>query len=128
MKISKKYLELLAILIKEAELNLSDARLRDSVFKQLVSHLEDFGEAKKKIIETFCNKDEEGKPLIEDNKYSFKTEVIENLNKEFDVLVQEEVELKLDDTDKLKEIIEKTSYKPKTGEVEQIDTIISLIK
>lgn len=128
MKISKKHLELLALLVKEVELNLADARVRDSVFKQLVDHITEFGEAKKKIIETFCNKDEDGKPLIEDNKYSFKTEVIDDLNKEFDVLVGEEVEIKLDSTDKLKEIIEKTSYKPKTGEMEQIDTIISLIK
>lgn len=63
---------------------------------------------------------------LRDNQYHFKNEDIETVNKEVIDLNEETVELP--NISGIKQILENTDYKPKTGEVELIDEVIGLLK
>lgn len=121
----KKHLELFYNLLKGTDgvLNLSESRIRDSVMKTVEQPLIQFGEDRKKIYETFCDKDENGKPDIADGKYKFTDPVLPEVNKELKTLYEEPVNLTL--IAGVKEILEKTNYTPKYGEMELVDEIIS---
>lgn len=127
MNLPKKYLELFFNILSETDLGLADARLRDSVVKSLQEPFKDYNLARKTIYETFCNKTEDGKPDIQDDKYHFSPDVTESVNKELITLLEEEVSIVVENPEKLKEILENTSYKPKVGEAEAIDVILTLI-
>lgn len=127
MNLQKRYLELFINVLNSTEPGLAGSRLRDSVLKSITQETEDFFKARTTIYETFCNKDEEGKPDVSDNQYKFKKEVLDEVNKELNTLLDEEIEVKITDADRIKELIESTNYKPKYGEVEIIDEILTKI-
>ena len=118
----KEYLEILHKVLTKTDLGLSDARVRDNFIRDLEKHLDIFYSDRKKILETYCNKDEDGKPIVTDDKYIFSE--IEEVNKQIELLVAEEVDLKLSEA--VKAFINKTNYKPKVGEVDIIDKILAL--
>lgn len=127
MKLQKKYLEVFykTVVGTEGVLTLAEGRVRDSFMKPLTEVTKQLEEDRKKIYETYCEKDKTGNPDITDDQYHFKTKDVPKVNKELIALYDEEVELP--DEKRMKDIIERTQYKPKVGETEQIDFILSVI-
>lgn len=122
MQIKKSYLEVLYLVLKETELNLAGSRTRDNFLKKLEDPLNTYYTDRRKIYTEYCNKKEDGTPDIEDGLYHFKDEVKETVQEELNTLNSELVELSA--PEELKDIIEKTNYKPKVGEVEIVDEIL----
>lgn len=122
MQVKKSNLELIFNVLKETKLNLADARLRDAFLKDALDKIKLFNEDRKKVLETFCDKKEDGTPDVKDDKYSFQPAVVEDLTKELDTLANETVEVVGNDS--IKTFIEKTEYSPKPGEAELIDNIL----
>lgn len=128
MTLKKLYLETLFNFTKGTEgiLSLSDSRVRDNFMKPLGETLQTFVNDREVIYKNFCLKKEDGEPdLLEGNSYQFPPEKVEEINRELKVLGDEEVEVST--PDKLKEILEKSEYKPKIGESEIIDEILTKI-
>lgn len=125
MQIKKKYIEVIYLVLKGTEgiLSLAESRVRDNFLKSL--GYETFVGERNKIYEHYCDKKEDGSPDVDDGSYHFQKQDLEVLNKELLTLLDEEV--KVEAPESLKEIIEKTNYRPKTGEVEFIDEILALI-
>jgi len=123
MKVKKQYLETLFNFIKgtDEQLTLSESRKRDAFLKEIAPVLETFYADRKVIYEKFAVKDASGKPDIVNDKYSFEKEVIEELGKELTLLFEEEVEI----SNLPKDIVDKSEYKPKVGEVEIIDNLLA---
>lgn len=117
----KKHLELAYTLLSQTELNLAEARIRDTFIKELSAKLESFYEEKKKIIETLADKDENGAPIIQGEMYKMTN--MDTFNQELNTLLSELVSLEV--SDQVKNIIRKTNYKPKVGEMELIDEILA---
>lgn len=122
MNIKKGTLELLFVILRETKLSLSEARVRDAFMKEVMESIKLFQEERKKVIETFCTKDDKGAPLIENNNYSFSAENFPQAQTELNTLIMEDIELKI--TPAIKAIVEKTEYLPKVGEAEIIDAIL----
>ena len=127
--LTKNKLEVLFLAIRGTEgvLSLAESRIRDAFMKPLTEATKTFEEDRKVIYEKFCTKDEEGNPDLTDNNYHFQKEVLEGLHKEIETLYAEEVELPVASKESLKLILERTEYKPKTGEVEIIDEILATL-
>lgn len=125
MKLEKKYLEVLYKTIKGTEgvLTLAEGRIRDAFMKDVTEATTQFENDRRVIYEKFCTKTEDDKPDVSDGKYHFKPSDVKDIQSELDVLYAEEVELP--DNERIKEIIERTQYKPEIGEAEKIDHIIS---
>lgn len=126
MTIKKSYLETLFLFTKGTEnvLNLADSRLRDTFIKPLFEITKVYIEDRNKIYLEYCLKNEDGSPeLLDGDKYQFPNEKLEEINKELEILGNEEVEVGTHE--KLKEILEKSEYKPKVGEAEIIDEILA---
>ena len=125
MKLEKRYLEIFFKTIKGTEgvLTLAEGRIRDAFMKTLTDVTSQFENDRKVIYEKFCTKSEDGRPDVSDGKYHFKTEEVPEIQAELETLYAEEVELP--SPLGLKEIVERTQYKPEIGESEKIDHIIS---
>jgi len=126
MKTTKQCLEVFFLTLKGTEdvLNLAESRVRDAFMKKVATELDTFYADRKKIYEKFCDKDEQGKPIITDDKYTFLNANMEELNKELQTLADEEVEIPTDKSEEIKSFIEKTEYKPRIGQSELIDKIL----
>lgn len=122
MNVKKQHLETLYLVVKGTEniLNLSESRKRDTFLKPLTEALETFYKERKVIYEKFCDKNEDGTPNIVENRYTFQN--AEEVNKELTILLEETVELPSLEVS----ILEKSEYKPKIGEAEIIDKLITL--
>jgi len=112
----------------------SIARVRDVLIRKVFDELHAYETDRKAIYEEFCNKDAEGKPIIENGSYSFLKEkkedtekTIESVQKELDILNNEEVEIPVANQPIIKDCIENTEYKPEAGEVELIEILISAL-
>ncbi len=130
MTIKKANLEVFFYALKGTEgvLTLAESRVRDAFIKPLAEYTDTYLKDRQKIFETFCLKKEDGTNDLKTEKdgtqsYQFPTEKLEEINKELKTLAEEEVELEA--PEKLKEILEKTEWKPKTGEVAIFDEIIT---
>lgn len=125
MKILKRHLEPLFLAVKGTEgvLNLSESRLRDSFFKPLTEATQLFEGQRRAIYEMYCLKNEDGSADTSDGNYHFEKNDVETVNKELNVLLDEEAEVEAPAG--LKAVIEKTTYSPKVGEVEVIDTFLA---
>jgi len=125
MKLEKRYLEVLYKTIKGTEgvLTLAEGRIRDAFMKDVTEATTQFENDRRVIYEKFCTKTDDGKPDVSDGKYHFKTEEVSEIQAELETLYAEEVELP--SPSGLKEIVERTQYKPEIGESEKIDHIIS---
>lgn len=129
MKIQKKYLELLFRAVSGYKTDkLADARIRDSFLKTLSDNVDTFIKDRNDVYVKFCNKDEEENPIITDNKYTFKKEVIVDLNKELNILIEEEIDIESSsNNEKIKEFIENSKYETEAGESLAIDEILKLL-
>lgn len=131
MKLKKLYLEILFNFAKGTEgiLSLSESRARDSFMKPLGDALNDFYKQREAIYQHFCIKNEDGTvKWINGNQYEFLKTDVEAINKELVVLSDEEVDVNFtDNPGQIKTILEKSDYKPKVGEMEVFDQIISQI-
>lgn len=126
MKLQKKYLELFYKCLGGYKTDkLAEARIRDSFMKTLAESVDAFIKDRNVIYEKFCEKNEDGSPLIKDNKYNFPREVITDLNQELIILLDEEVEMTPDE--KIKEFVENTKYETEAGETLAIDEILKLL-
>ena len=67
------------------ELNIKTQFNLDKNVKEIDKILESYNASRKKLIEKYCDKDEEGKPKIINNQYTFK-ENLDEFNKEFNEL------------------------------------------
>lgn len=125
MRLLKRNLETVFLAFRGTEgvLSLKEARVRDPFMKELTEVTSRFEVDRKKIYEKFCKKNEDGTPDTADNKYSFDAEVVEEVNAELATLLDEEVEIEA--SEGLKEILEKTDYRPKSGETEIIDEVLA---
>jgi len=133
MKIKKKLLVLFYLTLAQSKpATLAAGRVRDMLVtpsKPLFESLKEFEEARKKIYEEFCDKDEDDKPIVNDNQYRFsKPENAIKQRDETTILEEEEVELSIVYPEIVKALIESTGYEPKVGETETIDEILALIK
>ncbi len=124
MKLQKKYLEVFYRSLEGTQgvLSLKDGRIRDAYFKELTEKLKTFEEDRTKVYTHYCRKNEDGTPFIEKDMYYFDKDT-DKVTEEVNVLLSEEVDLP--DTPEIKGIVEQTTYKPKIGEAELIDEIIS---
>jgi len=130
MKLKKGELELTFMVLKDTSLGLQDSRIRDAFLKPLGEAVDIFYKERKEIYEKFCEKNDDGTPNTDGDKYHFSKENTPLADKELKTLVEEEVEIEEKwgvTTSKLKEIMEKTNYAPKVGEVEFIDKILSTL-
>ena len=110
----------------EGQLSLSEARARDIFIKPLAELTQSFFEDREKIYKEFCLKNEDGTPaLIDGDKYEFSPEDLEQINKELNILANEEVEINTYAISKA--ILEKSEYKLKVGEADIIDEILAKI-
>lgn len=125
MKVKKKKLEVLFNVVKgtEGALSLAESRSRDGFIKPLQDATQTFIVDRNKIYDTFATKREEkGDGMI---SWEIPPEKTEEIKTELSVLLEEEVDIEAPAN--LKDIIEKTNYKPKVGEAEVIDEIIAQI-
>lgn len=128
MNLQKKELELLFILLRNTSPNLADARVRDTFLKPLGEALENFVKEKSAVYIQYCIKNEDGTPDTTDGNYHFKDEELPAINAELNTLFEEEVTIPIDVSsvsEKLKTLIESTTYSPKPGEAEIIDGILA---
>lgn len=130
MKLKKSQLETLFLVLKGTEniLSLADARIRDKVMKSIGKEYEVFGLEKTEIFKKYCMKNEDDSLDAQTDEkgqtvYHFTNEDGLEVNKEIEILFNEEVEIET--TDKLKEFIEKSEYNPKFGQAEIIDDILT---
>lgn len=128
MKIDKKYLEILVNVLRETDgvLALKEARIRDSFLIPLSDAYNQFVQDRVKVYEHFCDKNADGTPDISDNKYHFKNEVLEELNKELGDLHAETVEL--DIPPGLPVMLELSGFKPRLGETALLDEFLEKLK
>lgn len=131
MKIKKSSLETLLNYTKGTEgvLNLTDSRIRDNFIRPLTETTQMYFDDREKIYKTFCLKNEDETPnLLAGNKYQFPKEVLEDLNKELEILGNEEADINFTDNPlQIKGLLEKSEYKPMLLESEIIYTIINAI-
>lgn len=127
MQLKKQYLEPLFLLTQgtDGQLSLPEARVRDKFMKTVNEVTQEYEGHRKVIYEKFCTKTEDGKPDIADGKYHFDKEQLPEVNKELETLLAETVEIATPEG--LKDILEKSAYKPRVGEAESIDHILSLV-
>lgn len=133
MTIKKANLEIFFTVLRGTDgvLSLADARIRDAFMKVLAPSVDAMFEDRKKIYEKFCKRKEDGTPDMDDGKYHFEVDQIETINKEMGVLNEEAVEIAYPwgvTSSKLKQIMDKSDYKPKYGEVELIDAVIATLE
>ena len=133
MKISKKYLEICAKLLKDCDPSLADGRIRDRFYKTLIEDLKTYYEDQEKILIKFCEKDSDENPIIRTNEknektYTFSPENAPKVEEEILKLNKEQTEISCDQPEKIKELIENTTYKPKVGETIIIDELLVEIK
>ena len=76
------------------ELNIKTQFNLDKNVKEIDKILESYNASRKKLIEKYCDKDEEGKPSIINNQYTFK-ENLDEFNKEFNELNSIENDVKI---------------------------------
>jgi len=112
----------------------SVARVRDVLIRKVFDELHTYENDRKKIYEAYCNKDENEKPIITNNSYSFMKdtpeatkEAVESVQKELEILNNEEVEIPVANQPIIKDCIENTEYKPEAGEVELIEILLSAL-
>lgn len=125
MTLQKKELETIFVTLKETKSNLSDSRIRDTFLTPLGVVLDTFNKDKTTIYLQFCDKNEDGSPKIELGNYHFADSILLDVNKELVILGDETVEIEVENHEKIKELIESTTYSPKVGEVEIIDSFIA---
>lgn len=124
IQIPKRQLEVFFLTLKGTEgvLSLKDARVRDSFMKPLIEATQTFESDRRAIYVKFCDKDEEGNPNITNDEFKFKKDVVEEMGKELETLMDEEVVFTIPEG--LKEIMDQSAYKPKVGESMIIDEIL----
>ena len=132
MKVKKQHLEIFFLTLRGTDgvLSLADARIRDAFMKPLGEAVDTMVADRTKIYEKFCDKDEDGKPDTAEGMYHFSPDIRAEADAELKTLMNEEadVEIKWGVTPaKIKEIMEKSDYKPKYGEAEVIDEIIKAL-
>lgn len=127
MTIEKGLLESLYLLTQgtEGQLTLKEARVRDTFMRPLREVFTTFEADKRVIYEKFCKKNEDGTSDISGDTYKFDAAVTGDVAQEMDMLTSETVDLPTPEG--LKDILTRSEYKPKVGETEQIDHILSLI-
>ncbi len=116
MKIKKSCLEVFEKVLVGTEnvLNFVDARVRDSFLKKVVEQRATYIDERNKLLISLGIKIEG-----EEDRYKFTPEYL----KEVEILDVEEIELP--DEIKIKEFIEISEYKPKVGEIDIIDEILT---
>lgn len=127
MTLEKRYLETLFLLTQgtEGQLTLKEARTRDAFMRPVREVTQTFEADRRVIYEKFCDRNEDGTPDTSNDKYKFKNAIVAELNDEISILASETVAI--DTPEGIKEILEKSDYKPRIDETEHIDHILSLI-
>lgn len=118
MQLKKSHLEVFVKALQATEdvLTFPESRVRDSFLKKLLESYQDYMTFRDELLIKLASPIE-GKV----NMYTFTPEYL----KELEVLNEEETELP--DEPKIKEFLEKTTYKPKVGEADLLDDIIKLL-
>ena len=125
MLVQKQHLQtfLDVLMGTQGVLNLADSRIRDMFMKKIVAFIETYTEEKNKIYAQFALKKEDGTPDIDDGNYHFDPKDVIQINEELMILAKEEVELS--GVSKIKSFIEQSEYKPRAGDAEIIDELLS---
>lgn len=119
---------LIGKVLKETDLSLSSARIRDRFLRAIATEQQSFIKDRTNIAEKFCVKLEDGTtPDIVDGAYQFSDEVKTQVDEEIKTLLSETVDIAVDEPIKLAAILNQSAYKPKIGEVDRVDEIISLL-
>lgn len=122
-------MELLVLTLQEIkDISLAEGRIRDVFYTQAVEKYIASDKERVKVIENFCKRDDDGKPVVIAGQYKFNDEVIEEYNKEISLFFQETVELPSDNKDQIVSFIERTKYEPKAGQSVIIDALLAEIK
>ena len=125
----KKQIELLFKVLRDTDLSLKDARVRDEALRTITPTLEAFYADRKKIWDKYCDKNEDETPKeTSDGQLTFATAILPQLTKDLEEFVNEDVLLTFKDVEKIKKFAENTNYKFGFGEVEVFDEIIKSIK
>lgn len=100
----------------QEKLDFADARVRDKFLKSLAPEIQLYYEARDKLLISLADRIEG-----EENRFNLTPKFLE----EEKILNEETIELP--DEPKLKEFIELSEYKPKIGEMDLVDSILSKI-
>lgn len=113
--------------VEKDYISLSDARVRDNLATKIVFPiLQEYEEHRKKIYETFCIKDKDGNPDMQNGiNYQFTLKDGKKVTEEKEILDEEEVEIKVENPAKILIFLENTKYQPKIGEALKIDELIA---
>lgn len=100
----------------QEKLDFAESRVRDKFLKSLAPEIQSYYEARNKLLISLAEKIEG-----EENRFNLTPKFLE----EEKILNEETIELP--DEPKLKDFIELSDYKPKIGEIDLIDNILSKI-
>lgn len=131
MKIKKKFLKLLLDILSQGKHKLVEARFRDRIAKKVSEEYQTYEEERVKLCINFCTKDKEKQPILKDNQYQFTDAAMVKFQKEFALLLDEEVKFVLegDENTRLHRLITATDYTPALGEATVIeDEIIEKVR
>lgn len=92
MKIKNKQLDIVFKIVNYP-MKFSLARKRDNFLKALGEKIDAKNNDIEKLYKEYCIKDEKGNPVIQDNRYQFDDSVLEDLNKDFAEIMNEDVEI-----------------------------------
>jgi hypothetical protein len=112
------------------DLNFERSRVRNQFVKSLEPAIELKEKSRKEIIDKFCKKDKDGKPILNNGMYEF--EDIEKVNAEYNKLMQEEITIDIPSNieEKLmviKDIIIGNDRKIPMGESRQLEVIVDAL-
>lgn len=124
MKIKKKYLKSIMEALNYKIKSFAEARKRDSIAKEIATEFQQFIKDEKTIFEVYCKRDKKGNVIAtSDGMYQFKSEDREKINKELDVLYNEDT--KIEFTPELKKSIENSTAEFDIGITNILDELIT---
>lgn len=116
MKLHKKDFEPLIEAINYPIAKFVEARMRDRIMSKLMEEYKLVTDERTTICVSFCEKDKENKPIIENDNYKFTPENLKKANKEIETLWNEEITINTDVTiGQLKSLVEKSPLEFKVG-------------
>lgn len=121
MKIKKSQLEPLLKALNYPIKKFAQARIRDRFVKQLSTEYQTFNQEREEILKKYAEK-KNGEPIINNNQYSFKPEVVEKVQKEVDILFAEEIPIEMNG--EVKALIDNSTAEFEIGQADLLTNLI----
>jgi len=92
MKLKNYQLDVLAKVLNYP-MTFKKSRVKNKFLTEVYQNIELMEKDRKVIIDKLCKKDNDKKPILKDNRFTFTDSNLEKFNKEYAILSKEEVEL-----------------------------------